>query len=146
MGLANRAVACVMDMKKGYKVDLEKETKKNAYFRRVLYTAEHSQLVLMSLKPKEEIGAEVHKGIDQFFRFEHGKGVVVINGVKHAVKDGSGVIVPAGSKHNVINTSAKISLKFYTIYSPPDHKDKIVHKTRAEAIAKDKEFDGVTTE
>ncbi len=135
-----------MKAKKGYKVDLEKETKKNNYFRHVLYTAEHSQLVLMSLKPREEIGEEIHKGIDQFFRFEYGKGMVVINGVKHAVKNGSGTIVPAGAKHNVINTSARLNLKFYTIYSPPDHKDKIVHRTRAEAMAKDKEFDGRTTE
>ncbi len=135
-----------MKTKKGYKVELEKETRKNTYFRHVLYTAEHSQLVLMSLKPKEEIGAEIHKGIDQFFRFEHGKGLVVINGVKHVVQDGSGVIVPAGAKHNVINTSTHLGLKFYTIYSPPDHVDKIVHHTKAEAIAKDKEFDGRTTE
>ena len=135
-----------MKIKKGYKVNLEKETKKNNYFRRVLYTAEHSQLVLMSLKPKEEIGAETHKGIDQFFRFEQGKGAVVINDVRYSVKDGDGIIVPAGSKHNVINTSARLKLKFYTIYSPPDHKDKIVHRTRAEAMAKDKEFDGRTTE
>ena len=135
-----------MKAKRGYKTDLEKETKKNAYFRRVLYTAEHSQLVLMSLRPKEEIGEEIHKGNDQFFRFDSGKGVVVINGIRHAVKDGSGVIVPAGAKHYVINTSANRSLKFYTIYSPPDHKDKIVHRTRAEAMAKDKEFDGRTTE
>ena len=135
-----------MKNKKGYKTDLEKETKRNTYFRRVLYTAEHSQLVLMNLKPKEEIGEEVHKGIDQFFRFEYGKGVVVINGVKHAVQNGSGIIVPAGARHNVINTSSNLNLKFYTIYSPPDHKDKIVHHTKAEAMAKDKEFDGRTTE
>lgn len=135
-----------MKAKRGYDVDIEKETEKNNYFRRVLYTAEHSQLVLMSLKPMEEIGEEIHKGIDQFFRFEHGNGVVVINGIKHAVKDGRGIIVPAGSKHNVINTSARLPLKFYTIYSPPDHVDKVVHKTKAEAIAKDREFDDRTTE
>ncbi|MGD0729306.1 MAG: cupin domain-containing protein [Candidatus Micrarchaeaceae archaeon] len=135
-----------MKIKKGYKIDLEKETKKNIYFRRVLYTAEHSQLVLMSLGPKEEIGAEVHKKIDQFFRFEQGKGIVVVNSTKHTVKDGSAVIVPAGSRHNVINTSTTLALKFYTIYSPPDHKDKITHRTKAEAMAHDKEFDGITTE
>lgn len=133
-------------VKKGYKTDLERETKKNNYFRRVLYTAKHSQLVLMSLKPKEEIGEEVHKSIDQFFRFESGRGIVVINGKKHAVRDGSAVIVPAGARHNVVNTSANGRLSFYTIYSPPDHKDKMVHRTRAEAMAKDKEFDGKTTE
>ena len=135
-----------MKTKRGYKTDLEKETKRNSNFRRVLYTAEHSQLVLMSLRPKEEIGSEVHKHIDQFFRFESGKGAVVINGVRHAVKDGSAIIVPAGARHNVINTSANINLKFYTIYSPPDHADKIVHRTRAEAMARDREFDGRTTE
>lgn len=135
-----------MKIKRGYGVDLEKETKKNTYFRRVLYTAEHSQLVLMSLKPKEEIGAEIHKGMDQFFRFEYGKGVVVINGIKRVVQNGSGIIVPAGAKHNVINTSTNLNLKLYTIYSPPDHKDKIVHRTKAEAMSKDKEFDGRTTE
>ncbi|HIH50423.1 MAG: cupin domain-containing protein [Candidatus Micrarchaeaceae archaeon] len=135
-----------MKDKRGYKVELERETKRNTYFRRVLYTTKNSQLVLMSLKPKEEIGAEVHKGIDQFFRFEQGKGAVVINGVRHAVKDGSAVIVPAGARHNVINTSSTQGLRFYTIYSPPDHKDKIVHRTRADAIANDKEFDGRTTE
>lgn len=135
-----------MKNKRGYKVDLEKETKKNTYFRRVLYTGKNSQLVLMSLRPKEEIGEEVHNGIDQFFRFEQGRGAVVINGIRHAVKDGSGVVVPAGARHNVINTSARQGLRFYTIYSPPDHVDKLVHRTRAEAMAKDKEFDGRTTE
>jgi mannose-6-phosphate isomerase-like protein (cupin superfamily) len=135
-----------MKTKRGYKVDLEKETKKNNYFRRVLYTAEHSQLVLMSLRPKEEIGEEVHAGIDQFFRVEQGKGAVVINGIRHSVQDGSAVIVPAGSRHNVINTSASQKLKLYTVYSPPDHVDKVVHRTRSEAMAKDKEFDGRTTE
>ncbi len=135
-----------MENKRGYKVDLEKATKKNSYFRRVLYTARNSQLVLMSLKPKEEIGEEVHKGIDQFFRFEQGNGVVVLNGVRHAIRDGSAFIVPAGARHNVINTSPRVGLRFYTIYSPPDHKDKIVHRTRAEAMANDKEFDGRTTE
>jgi mannose-6-phosphate isomerase-like protein (cupin superfamily) len=135
-----------MKTKRGYAVDLEKVTKRNANFRRVLYTAEHSQLVLMSLKPKEEIGAEIHKGIDQFFRFEYGRGAVVINGVKHVVRDGSAVIVPAGAKHNVINTSARLNLRFYTIYSPADHVDHAVHRTKAEAMARDKEFDGRTTE
>jgi mannose-6-phosphate isomerase-like protein (cupin superfamily) len=135
-----------MKAKKGYGVDLEKETRKNANFRRVLYTAEHSQLVLMNLKPGEEIGEEIHKNIDQFFRFEYGTGAVVINGVRHAVRDGSGIIVPAGARHNVVNTSSRLPLKLYTLYSPPDHVDKVVHRTKAEAMAKDKEFDGKTTE
>jgi len=135
-----------MKVKKGYGIDLEKETKKNAYFRRVLYTAKHSQLVLMSLKPGEEIGAEVHKHIDQFLRFESGTGAVVVNNTRRAVKDGSCVIVPAGSRHNVINTSSRLPLKLYTLYSPPDHLDKVIHRTKAEAMAGDKEFDGKTTE
>ncbi len=132
--------------KRGYKVSLEAETKRNNNFRKVLYTAKHSQLVLMSLKPGEDIGEETHSGIDQFFRFEHGTGAVVINGVRHMVKDGVGVVVPAGSRHNVINTSRSQKLKFYTMYSPPDHKDKIIHRTKEEAMRKDKEFDGRTTE
>ena len=135
-----------MKTKKGYKIDLEKETKKNSNFRRVLYTAKYSQLVLMTLKPKEEIGEEVHYDRDQFFRFESGKGAVVINGIKHNVQDGFGVIVPAGARHNVINTSQNFNLKFYTIYSPPEHQDKVVRRTKAEAMAKEEEFDGRTTE
>ena len=133
-------------MKKGYNIDLESETKKNSNFRKVLYTAEHSQLVLMNLKPSDEIGMEKHKEIDQFFRFEKGKGTVIINGRKQSVKDGSAVIVPAGSWHNVINASKTQNLRFYTIYSPPDHKDKLVHRTREIAMKTDKEWDGKTTE
>jgi mannose-6-phosphate isomerase-like protein (cupin superfamily) len=131
---------------KGYKANIEKETLKNKNFRKVLYTASHCQLVLMTLKPKEEIGAETHKGNDQFFRFEAGKGRVEIDGNKYTVKDGDAVIIPAGAKHNVINTSATDELKMYTIYSPPHHKDQIVRKTKAEAEANDQEFDGKTTE
>jgi mannose-6-phosphate isomerase-like protein (cupin superfamily) len=135
----------VMNMK-GYITTLEKETRKNADFRRVLYTGKHSQLVLMSLKPGEEIGMETHKDVDQFFRFEGGEGKVIIDAVEHRVKDGDGVIIPAGAKHNVVNTSKQSELKLYTIYSPPEHIDKIVRRTKAEAIAKPEEFDGRTTE
>ncbi len=135
-----------MGKKKGFSVNLESATIKNANFRRVLYTGKHSQLVLMRLKPGEEIGSETHYHIDQFFRFEKGKGVVVINGKKHVVKDGSGVIVPAGSLHNVINTSKTTDLKLYTIYSPPEHKDKTLRRTKAEALKKEEHFDGKTTE
>lgn len=131
---------------KGFKSSIEKETLKNKNFRRVLYTASHCQLVLMSLKPKEEIGLETHKENDQFFRFEAGRGRVVIDGNKYTVKDGDAVIIPAGAKHNVINTSATEDLKMYTIYSPPHHKDQIVRKTKEEAEANDQEFDGKTTE
>jgi len=133
-------------MKKGFVIDIETETVKNTDFRRVLYTSNFSQLVLMRLKPGEEIGAEVHDDVDQFFRFEEGEGVVVIDGVEHAVKDGSAVIVPNGANHNVINTSKTADLKLYTIYSPPEHQDKVVAKTREEAMAHEEHFDGKTTE
>jgi mannose-6-phosphate isomerase-like protein (cupin superfamily) len=131
---------------KGYVTPIEKETRKNTNFRKVLYTGKNSQLVLMNLKPMEEIGIEVHKDRDQFFRFENGEGKVVIDGVAHKVKDGDAVIVPAGAKHNVINTSKKLELKLYTIYSPPEHQDGIVRRTKADAEASPEEFDGKTTE
>jgi mannose-6-phosphate isomerase-like protein (cupin superfamily) len=131
---------------KGYQANIEKDTLKNTDFRRVLYTGKYSQLVLMSLKPGEEIGEEVHGNIDQFFRFEEGEGVVVIDHVKHVVGDGVAVIVPAGALHNVINTSKRENLKLYTIYSPPEHQDKVVRQTKADALAEPEEFDGRTTE
>ena len=134
-----------IDMR-GYVGTLEKEVKRNSNFRRVLYTGKHSQLVLMSLKPGEEIGSEVHRAVDQFFRFERGSGKVVIDGVSHRVKDGNGVIVPAGARHNVVNTSKRDALKLYTIYSPAEHEDKVVRRTRAEALAKKEHFTGKTTE
>ncbi|MDD1671387.1 MAG: cupin domain-containing protein [Methanomicrobiales archaeon] len=133
-------------MKKGFVADLEDLTRKNTDFRRVLYTGKFSQLVLMCLKPGEEIGEETHDDVDQFFRFEAGEGTVVIGGVKHIVKDRSGVVVPSGAKHNVINTSKTADLKLYTIYSPPEHRDKVVRKTKQEALAKEEHFDGKTTE
>ena len=132
-------------MKKGFSVELERETRSNSDFRRVLYTGKHSQLVLMCLKPGEEIGAEVHETIDQFFRFEQGEGLVVIDGNKYPVKDGSGAIVPSGARHNVINTG-KTDLKLYTIYSPPEHIDKTVRSTKQDAIARPEEYDGKPTE
>ena len=131
---------------KGYVTTLEKDALKNTDFRRVLYTGKHSQLVLMCLKPGEEIGEEVHPDVDQFFRFEKGEGLVVIDGVKHVVKDGSGAIVPSGARHNVINTSKTAELKLYTIYSPPEHIDKTIRHTKADAIAKPEEYDGKPTE
>ena len=131
---------------KGFKSNIEKDTLKNKNFRKVLYSAPHCQLVLMSLKPKEEIGLETHKENDQFFRFEAGRGRVEIDGNKYTVKDGDAVIIPAGAKHNVTNISATDDLKMYTIYSPPHHKDQIVRKTKEEAEANDQEFDGKTTE
>jgi mannose-6-phosphate isomerase-like protein (cupin superfamily) len=131
---------------KGFKSNIEKDTLNNNYFRRVLYTAKYSQLVLMSLKPGEEIGEEVHDTVDQFFRFEQGEGIVSIDGVNQKVGDGDAVIVPAGARHNVINTSKTKDLKLYTIYSPPEHQDGTVHKTKADALKNPEKFDGKTTE
>ncbi|MEK6873269.1 MAG: cupin domain-containing protein [Nanoarchaeota archaeon] len=131
---------------KGFVAKIENDTLKNNNFRKVLYTAKHSQLVLMSLKPKEEIGMEVHKENDQFFRFEKGKGKCIIDGHEYKIEDGFAVVVPAGAKHNIINTSDKEELKLYTIYSPAHHKDGIVRATKKEAEANESEFDGKTTE
>ncbi|MDD1677342.1 MAG: cupin domain-containing protein [Methanomicrobiales archaeon] len=133
-------------MKKGFVADIEKETMKNNDFRRVLYTGHYSQLVLMRLKPGEEIGEETHDDVDQFFRFEEGNGMVVIDGVKHPVSDGSAVIVPNGAKHNVLNTSKTMDLRLYTIYSPPEHQDKVIRKTKQEAMEKEEHYDQKPTE
>ena len=133
-------------MKKGYMDNIEKLTLENESFRKVLYTAAYCQLVAMSLLPKEEIGMEVHEDGDQFFRFEKGEGEVVINETVYAVADGDVVIVPAGADHNVINISETETLKLYTIYAPPHHKDGVERKTKAEAEADGPEFDGQTTE
>lgn len=133
-------------MKKGYKDNIERLTLENNNFRQVLYTAEHCQLVAMSLAPGEEIGSEVHEDGDQFFRFEKGEGQVIINEMVYAVGDGDSVIVPAGATHNVINASTSEPLKLYTIYAPPHHKDGVTRATKAEAEADGPEFDGMTTE
>ena len=132
---------------KGFHGNIETLTIDNRDFRRVLYTGHHLQLVLMTLQPGEEIGSEVHDGIDQFFRFEEGEGVVDIDGVENRVEDGSGVIVPSGARHNVRNTGDK-PLKLYTLYGPPEHKDGITQASKADAEARhhDEEFDGTTTE
>jgi mannose-6-phosphate isomerase-like protein (cupin superfamily) len=119
----------------GYVDDIEQKTLANTFFREVLFTGKYSQLVVMSLLPNEEIGMEVHNTVDQFFRVEKGQGKVIMNGEEHEIKDGSAVIVPAGTEHNVINTSGTEALRLYTIYSPPNHPDKKVHKTKAEAMA-----------
>ena len=132
--------------KKGFVGKIEKETLKNDDFRRVLYTGKFSQLVLMSLKPGEDIGEEVHDDVDQFFRFEEGKGLVIIDDVEHEVKDGVAVVVPSGAKHNVVNTSKKNDLKLYTIYSPPEHQDKVVRHTKQEAMDNEEHYDGKPTE
>ena len=119
----------------GYVGNIEEITLSNTFFRQVLFTAPHSQLVVMCLQPNEDIGVEVHPSVDQFFRIEEGEGKVVLNGEEHPIKNGDAVVVPAGTQHNVINTSAEKQLKLYTIYSPAQHKDGIVHKTKAEAMA-----------
>ncbi len=131
---------------KGYHAEIEKLVEDNDSFRQVVYTGKNSQLVLMSLKPKEEIGMEVHEENDQFFRFESGVGKVLIDGNAYQVKDGDVIVVPQGAEHNVVNVSDSESLKMYTIYSPAHHKDGTVHHTKAEAMADDEHFDGVTTE
>ncbi|MFA5791674.1 MAG: cupin domain-containing protein [Candidatus Paceibacterota bacterium] len=133
-------------MKKGYYGKIEDLTKENTNFRKVLYTGEHMQLVLMSLPLGGEIGMEVHNENDQFFRFEAGSGKVLINGNEYLVSDGDVVVVPKGAEHNVINTSESEDLKLYTIYSPAHHKDGIVRATRDEAMAHEADFDGITTE
>lgn len=119
----------------GYHNNIEELTLNNSFFRQVLFTGPHAQLVLMSLKPGEEIGMEVHANVDQFFRFEKGQGKVIQNGEEQIVGDGFAVIVQAGTNHNVINTSQTENLKLYTIYSPPNHPDGTVHKTKEEAMA-----------
>lgn len=131
---------------KGFNTNIEKDTLENENFRKVLYTGKHSQLVLMSLKPNEEIGMEVHPGNDQFFRFEKGEGKCIIDGNLYEISDGSVIIVPAGAEHNVINTSGTDDLKLYTIYSPAHHKDGVVRTTKEEAEKDSPEFDGKTTE
>ncbi len=128
----------------GFVEDIDALTTQNRDFRRVVYTSKHVQVVLMSLKPGEDIGAEVHD-VDQFFRVEAGTGEVVINDRRSSVKAGSAIVVPAGARHNVINTG-KDSLQVYTLYAPPQHRDKVVHHTKADAQRDSEHFDGTTTE
>ncbi len=130
---------------KGYIINIENATKENTDFRRVLYTAKHSQLVVMSLLPNEEIGKEIHT-LDQFIRLEEGEGLAILDGVEHAVKADDSIVIPAGTEHNIINMSADSAMKLYTIYSPPEHKDGTVHKTKADAMAAQEHFDDKTTE
>ncbi len=122
----------------GFVGDIEKLTLENEDFRQVIYTGQHSQLVLMSLKPKEDIGMEVHEIVDQFLRIEKGQGKAILNGEEHEIHDGSAIVVPAGTKHNIINTSETEFMKLYTVYSPAHHKDGTVHKTKEDA-SKDQE-------
>lgn len=131
---------------KGFWTDIAHDTLGNTDYRRVLYTGNHSQLVLMALEPGEEIGQESHPDNDQFFRFEAGHGKVVIDGNEYDVQDGSAVVVPAGAEHNVMNTSDGEPLKLYTIYSPPHHRDGLLRPTKREADTAPAGFDGKTTE
>lgn len=129
----------------GYIINIEEATAKNEYYRQVLFTARHTQLVLMNLKPGEEIGEEVHE-LDQFIRFEAGDGSVVLDGKSHSVSDGYAVVIPAGTRHNVMNRSNTTDLKLYSLYSPPEHKDKIIHRTKRDADADEHHhFDGETS-
>lgn len=130
----------------GFSINVEKASLNNSNFRKVLYTAPSSQLVIMSLKPLEDIGEEIHEDGDQFIRVEKGIGKAVLNGVEHELADGSAVVIPMGTKHNIINSSPTEEMKLYTIYSPPHHKDGTMHTTKAEAMADEEHFDGKTTE
>ena len=131
---------------KGYITNIEKAALENEYFRQVLFTDTNVQLVVMSLKPGEDIGEEVHQ-LDQFIRVEAGEGKSVLDGVEHELKDGYVVVIPKGTRHNIINTSASKPMKLYTVYAPPNHKDGTIHKTKAEAeVDEDEHFDGKTTE
>ena len=130
---------------RGYVTNIENDSLENEDFRRVLYTAKNVQLVLMSLRGKEEIGEEVHE-LDQFIRVEAGQGIAILDGVAHRLSDGSAVVIPAGTKHNVINASDTEELKLYTLYGPPEHRDGTIHRTRNDALANEEHFDGKTTE
>jgi mannose-6-phosphate isomerase-like protein (cupin superfamily) len=142
---SNQVLATKGSDLKGFVTNIEKDTKDNKNFRKVLYTGKNSQLVLMSLNPREEIGEEVHEDTDQFFRVDAGSGKVVINDKETKIENGSAVVVPQGAKHNVI--AGEEGLKIYTIYSPPHHTDKVIHKTKEDAEADTKDhFDGKTTE
>lgn len=119
----------------GYVTDIEKRSLENVHFREVLFTGPLSQLVVMSIGPGEDIGSETHHGIDQFIRVESGHGRSILNGEEHELHDGSAIVIPSGVEHNIINLSGSVPLKLYTIYSPPEHPDGTVHRTKAEAEA-----------
>jgi mannose-6-phosphate isomerase-like protein (cupin superfamily) len=131
---------------KGFQNNIEKNSLENRHFRKVIYSGKHLQVVLMSLKPGEEIGLETHASTDQFFRFEGGQGKCIIDGNEYQVKNGDAIVVPAGSKHNLINTDSEKEFKMYTIYAPPQHKDGLINTTKKDAESGDVKFDGKTTE
>ena len=117
----------------GYHTDIEKKSQDNSHFREVLFTGPHSQLAVMSLNPGEDIGQETHPNTDQFIRVEAGTGKAILVGQEYELADGSAIMIPAGTEHNVINTSSTELLKLYTVYTPPEHPDGMIHKTKAEA-------------
>jgi mannose-6-phosphate isomerase-like protein (cupin superfamily) len=129
---------------KGFVENIDALTVENSYFRRVLYTAKNCQLVVMSLKPTEDIGMEVHN-LEQFFRVEEGSGEAILDGVRRPISAGFAVVVPAGANHNIVNTGT-VPLKLYTLYTPPNHRDGVIHRTRADAEKDNEHFDGKTTE
>ena len=130
----------------GFVTNIEEASLRNEFFREVLYTDNRMQLVVMSLKPGEDIGMETHVDVDQFIRVESGEGKAILNGVEHPLTDGSVIVVPQGVEHDVVNTSLEHPMKLYTLYAPPHHKDKTIHKTKTEAESSEEHFDGVTTE
>ncbi len=132
-------------MSNGYVANIESMSLDNDNFRQVLFTVQNQQLVVMSLKPTEDIGEEVHEDVDQFIRCEAGTGVAILNGEEHQIKDGFVVVIPAGVRHNIINTSPTEPMKLYTLYSPPHHKDQTIHETKADAQGDEEHFDGVVT-
>lgn len=142
MNLKKLAKDIISKQKKGFVTNIEDDTKNNKFFRKVLYTGKYCQLVLMSLKPNEDIGEEVHETVDQFFRIDAGNGKVIINGEEHELSNGFAFIVPAGAEHNII--AGDEGMKLYSIYSPPNHADGTIHKTKADAT--EEHFDGKTTE
>ena len=134
-----------IDMK-GFTTNIEKDTLENRDFRKVLYTGKHLQLVLMSLKPGEDIGEETHRNVDQFFRFESGTGKCIIDGNEYELKEGTVIVVPAGAKHNIINTGNTKPLKLYTLYGPPNHQDGTIRVTKEDALKNEEKFDGKVSE
>lgn len=140
----NESVSTSLSDKVGFHTNIEEDTIQNEYFRKVLYTGQNLQLVLMTLKSNEEIGIETHEDTDQFFRFDEGAGKCIINNKEYNVKDGDAIVVPAGAEHNII--ASKKGLKMYTIYTPPHHKEGTIFKTKEEAEESGEDFDGQTTE
>lgn len=135
----------ILTYMKGYVINIEQETQSNTHFRKVLYTAHYTQLVVMSLLPNEDIGEEVH-GVDQFIRVESGSGMAVLNGVSHDIADGSAIVIPAGTRHNIVNASGSEPLQLYSMYAMPHHADGTIHAAKSDALSSHEEFMGDTTE